>query len=416
MTRAHLTGVRTIRALVASVLIGSVALPAAATAAGNRISADSATAAPCHRACLERALRTDLRSYLKARGKAEHISAAGLSVRFPGARGTIDVAAGTTRVGGKQPVRPSAVWQIGSNTKAFTSVILLQLEAEHRLSIDDTLGKWLPRYQRWSDVTIKRLLNMTSGIPTYDTTLPFLHAYAAHPHRNFTPRALVRYAAPGTPTTGYSYSNTNYVLGEMIIEKATHHSYRHELRARIIRPLHLRSLYYRSDTYPRSVTRREPAGYFFNKETPGFSSLMGRDVSRATLSWARGAGGIIATTRAMTVWEHALYGGRLLPAQQEKELLSLVSVKTGKPIKHTTPSDPQGFALGTAQLTTPQTGRIWFYEGETLGFRTLHMYLPKSGVIVAMGLNSQPTVDQIGNLAISVYNTLKSNGLLRPPG
>ena len=398
-----------------SALIGSLAAPAAATAAVANPRSDSA-GSPCHRACLAQDLRVDLRTYLRARGAAEHISASSLTVRFPGARGTISVAAGTTRFGGTQSVRPSSVWQIGSNTKAFTSVILLQLEAEHRLSINDTLGKWLPRYQQWSDVTIKRLLNMTSGIPTYDNSAGFMRALAAKPNRYFTPRALVRYAVSGTPTTGYSYSNTNYVLGEMIIEKATHHSYRHELRARIIRPLHLRSLYYRSDTYPRSVTRREPAGYFFNKETPGFSSLMGRDVSRATLSWARGAGGIIATTRAMTVWEHALYGGRLLPAQQEKELLSLVSVKTGKPIKHTTPSDPQGFALGTAQLTTPQTGRIWFYEGETLGFRTLHMYLPKSGVIVAMGLNSQPTVDQIGNLAISVYITLKSNGLLRPPG
>ena len=406
MTRAHLTGVRSIRALVASVLIGSVALPAAAAA-----SAATGPAAPCHRACLERALRTDLGSYLRARGAAEHISASSLTVRFPGARGTINVAAGTTRFGGTQPVRPSSVWQIGSNTKAFTSVILLQLEAEHRLSINDTLGKWLPRYKQWSDVTIERLLNMTSGIPTYDNSPGFMRTLAANPHRYFTPRALVRYAVSDTPTTGYSYSNTNYVLGEMIIEKVTHHSYRHELQARIIRPLHLHHLYYRSDTYPRSVTRREPAGYFFNKQTPGASALMGRDVSRTTLSWARGAGGIIATTRAMTVWEHALYGGNLLPAQQQKELLSLVSIKTGKPIKQTTLSDPQGFGLGTAQLTTPQTGRVWFYEGETLAFRTLHVYLPKSGVIIALALNSQPTVDQIGNLALAVYNTLKSHGL-----
>jgi len=413
MTRAHIfsTG-RAVRALVASALIGSMALPAAATAATINPRADS-TAGPCHRACLTRDLRADLRTYLKARSSAEHISASSLTVRFPGARGTVNVAAGTTRIGGTQLVRPGSVWQIGSNTKAFTSVILLQLEAEHRLSIDDTLGKWLPRYKQWSDVTIKRLLNMTSGIPSYDNTLAFLHAFAANPHRNFTPRALVRYAVPGTPTTGYSYSNTNYVLGEMIIEKVTHHSYRHELQARIIRPLHLRNLWYRSDTYPRSVTRREPAGYFSNKQIPGFLPLMGRDVSRTTLSWARGAGGIIATTRAMTVWEHALYGGTLLPNRQEKELLSLVSVKTGKPIKHTTLSDPQGFALGTAQLTTRQTGRIWFYEGETLGFRTLHMYLPQSGVIVAMGLNSQPTVDMIGDLAVTVYNTLKSDGVLR---
>lgn len=411
MTRAHLfVAGRATRALVASALIGSVAAPAAATAAvGTRA---QPAAAPCHRACLAQDLRVDLRTYLRARGGREHVSASSLTLRFPGPRETVSVAAGRTRFGGTQPVRPSSVWQIGSNTKAFTSVILLQLEAQHRLSINDTLGKWLPRYKQWSDVTIKQLLNMTSGIPTYDNSPAWLHAFAANPHRNFTPRALVRYAMPGTPTTGYSYSNTNYVLGEMIIQKVTQHSYRHELQARIIRPLHLHHLYYRSDTYPRSVTRREPAGYFFNTQTPGFSGLMGRDVSRTTLSWARGAGGIIATTRAMTVWEHALYGGSLLPAQQEKELLSLVSVKTGKPIKHTTPGDPEGFGLGVAQLTTPQTGRIWYYEGETLGFRTLHMYLPKSGLIVAMGLNSQPTVDRIGMLALGVYRTLKADGAL----
>jgi D-alanyl-D-alanine carboxypeptidase len=140
--------------------------------------------------------------------------------------------------------------------------------------------------------------------------------------------------------------------------------------------------------------------------------LFGRDVSRTTLSWARGAGGIVATTHAMTVWEQALYHGRLLPAQQMRELRSLVSSKTGKPIKHTTPADPHGFGLGIAQMTQPQIGRFWFYEGETLGFRALHVYLPKSGVIFATTLNSQPTVDHIGALAVMVYDTLHAHGLV----
>jgi D-alanyl-D-alanine carboxypeptidase len=311
-------------------------------------------------------------------------------------------------------VRSTRVWQIGSNTKAFTSVMLLQLEAEHRLSIGDTLGKWLPRYRQWRGVTIKRLLNMTSGIPSYDHSLAMLHAWAAHPHRRFTPRQLVAYAEAGQPTHGYSYSNTNYVLGEMIIEKVTHDSYRHQLRQRIIRPLHLHNLFYRADRYPARVTRREPAGYYSNREGPGLSRLLGRDVSRTTLSWARGAGGIISTTHDMTVWERALYHGRLLPRRQQRELRSLVSLKTGKPIRHTTTTDPEGFGLGIAQMTHPEIGRFWFYEGETLGFRTLHVFLPRSGLLFALALNSQPTVDHIGDLSVSVYRTLVAHGALRP--
>ena len=364
--------------------------------------------------CLARQLRGDLRTYLTAHGTGERVSAAGLTVRLPRTGRSINVAAGTMRVGGTRPVTRRSVWQIGSNTKAFTSVLLLKLEAQHKLSINDTLGKWLPRYKKWQGVTIKRLLDMTSGIPSYDNIPAMLRAFAAHPHHYFTPRQLVSYALKGKPTHGYSYSNTNYVLGEMIIAKATHDTYRHQLQTKIIRPLHLRNLWYRANRYPLSVTRWEPAGYFFNRQVPGFSGLLRRDVSRTTLSWARGAGSIIGTTHAMTVWEQALYHARLLPPQQQRQLKSLVSTKTGKPIKQTTTSDPEGFGLGVAQAMSPKLGRFWFYEGETLGFRTMHVFLPKSGVIFAMGLNSQPTADHINDLALSVYDTLVSAGVVRP--
>lgn len=417
MTQAQFSSsaVRLGRGLIVAVLLsGGVALPAVATGPVGDVRSRPIAAASCNRACLARQLRGDLRAYLRAHGAAERVSAAGLSVRLPGNRGTIDVGAGTMRIGGTRPVRRTRVWQIGSNTKAFTSVMLLQLEAEHHLSISDPLGKWLPRYRLWRGVTIKRLLNMTSGIPSYDNTPAFLRAFAANPHRHFTTRQLVAYAKAGKPTHGYSYSNTNFILGEMIIKKVTHVGYLRQLRSRIIRPLHLRNLFYRPDRYPARVTRREPAGYFFNPKVPGLSRLLGRDVSRTTLSWTRGAGGIISTTHDMTVWEQALYHGRLLPRRQQRELRSLVSTKTGRPIRHTTPSDPEGFGLGIAQMTHPEIGRFWFYEGETLGFRTLHVYLPKSGVIFAMALNSQPTVDHIGDLAVSVYKTLVAHGVVRP--
>src|SRR4051794_4863432 len=338
-------------------------------------------------------LRADLDAYLQERGAAEHISAASLSVNLPGSRSTIDVSAGTTTFDGSVPVRPDSVWEIGSNTKAFTSVLVLQLEAEHRLSIEDPLGRWLPQYPQWGDVTIRSLLNMTSGIATYDDEPAWYADYAADPHTDFSPERLIGYVLDAPATSGYSYSNTNYVLAEMIIERVTGDSYQDQLYRRIIEPLGLRDLYYRPDVYPAWVTSREPAGYFFNDQFP-LPQLLGRDVSRDTLSWARGAGGIISTTSDMTRWERALYGGRLLPPQQQAELESLISTQTGQPIASTSATDPQGFGLGIAQLTDPELGTFWFYEGETLGFRALHAYFPDSGLIIAVGLNSGTADDQ----------------------
>jgi D-alanyl-D-alanine carboxypeptidase len=195
-------------------------------------------------------LRADLDAYLQERGAAEHISAAGLSVDLPGAASTIDVTAGTTTIGGSVPVRPDSVWEIGSNTKAFTSVLVLQLEAEHRLSIDDPLGRWLPQYPQWRDVTIRRLLNMTSGIATYDDEPAWYADYAADPHTDFSPERLVGYVLDAPATSGYSYSNTNYVLAEMIIERVTGDSYQDQLYRRVIEPLGLCDLEYRPDVYP----------------------------------------------------------------------------------------------------------------------------------------------------------------------
>jgi D-alanyl-D-alanine carboxypeptidase len=336
-------------------------------------------------------------------------------VRLAGRTASIDVSAGTTTFGGSQPVRPDALWQIGSNTKAFTSVVLLQLEAEHRVSMEDPLGRWLPEYPQWADVSIHRLLNMTSGIATYDEQAAFRDDYAANPRRFFSPEQLVSYVVGAPATSGYSYSNTNYVLAEMIIERVTGHSYRHELQTRLLEPLALRDVYYCPHLYPSSVLRREPAGYFANDQMPGWGGMLGRDTSRDSLSWARGAGGIVAALGDMTRWERALYSAALLPAEQQAELTSLVSTQTGLPIEQTSLEDPTGFGLGVAQLTAPGLGTAWSYEGGTVGFRMLHIYVPESGLILAMALNSATDDDRIELLLQSVYTTLVEQGVVPAP-
>jgi D-alanyl-D-alanine carboxypeptidase len=365
---------------------------------------------------LQAELRADLDTYLQERGVAEHVSAAAMSVSLADCASTLDVSAGTMTFGGSEPVPSSSVWQIGSNTKAFTSVLLLQLEAEDRVSIDDPLGRWLPEYPQWRDVPIRRLLNMTSGIATFDQQPAFQADYAADPQTRFSTEQLVGYVTGAPSTAGYSYSNTNYILAEMLIERVSGASYGDLLQERIIEPLGLRNTYYRAHLYPPAVTRREPAGYFSSDDQmPGLSGLVGRDVSRDTLSWGRAAGGIISTTSDLTRWERALYAGDLLPARQQAELTSLVSTATGQPIEQTSPDDPGGFGLGVTQQTTEPIGTFWLYEGSTLGFRVLHVYLPESGLILALGLNSHTSDNQLDVLALSVFDTLVTQGVLSAP-
>ena len=375
------------------------------------------------RAALVATLHGDLTHYLSDRGRAEHVSAVALTVTFRGSEPAISLAAGTTRYGGGVPVSAGALWQIGSNTKAFTAVMLLQLEAEGKLSITDTLGRWLPQYPAWRDVTIRQLLNMTSGIPDpgNDDDLPgyqaFLSAIAAG--ADLSAAKVVSYA--GTATTGdvWLYSNTNYVLAQLIFEKVTHDSYGDQLARRIAIPLGLRSLCFAPSTCPAADATRMPAGYFFNTavadhEPPNpLASLIGKAVPPLNLTEYQGAAAIVSSLQDMTAWDRALYQGHLLPPAQQRQLESLVSTTTGQPIAVTTPADPFGFGLGLVQETTPPLGTLWAYEGDTLGYRVLNLYFPRSGLIIALAANSSPvpSADDLLTLAASVYRALQKAGI-----
>jgi D-alanyl-D-alanine carboxypeptidase len=387
-------------------------LGAAGLLSGSPASASAGTPRD-NGAAVQAALRDDLSQYLRTRGTAEHISAVSLRVTFPGSEPSIDLAVGTTRYGGGPPVSTSALWQIGSNTKAFTAVILLQLEAEGKLSISDPLGKWLPQYPAWRDVTIMQLLDMTSRIPDYAAQPAFGAALAAAPGAYFSAVRLVSYVT-GLPLgpKGYSYSNTNYILAQMIIERVTRDSYADQLTRRIIIPLGLESLCYAPYTCPAADAARMPAGYFYMSGAP---SLLGTPMPPLALTWAQGAGAIVTSLQDMTTWDRDLYQGRELPPRQQRQLESLVSETTGQPIARTTPADPLGYGLGVQQYASPSFGTVWIYEGETFGYRVVHVYFPSSGIIIALAVNSATDTDndELGALAGTVYQTLQEAGTVR---
>jgi len=364
------------------------------------------------------ALSADLTDYLAQRSTVEHISAASLSVSLPGATTNIDVTAGSAQYGGSSPVTKASVFQVGSNTKAFTAAVILQLEAEGKLTIDQTVGHWLPQYPTWRNVTIKRLLDMTSGIATYDDTQAWQQSYSSAPTADVSPAQLVAFVDPKAPLApGWTYSNTNYQLAAMIVERVTGLDYASEVYQRIITRLGLHNTYYYPSVAPTSITSRMVSGYFYSKNpsNAGLAALYGRDMRTLSLSWAGAAGGVISTPEDLTIFLRALYQGALLAPTQRRELLSIVSDRTGMPIDSTSSDDPVGFGLGVGQITSPLVdGTVWYYEGETLGYRMTYAYFLQANVVFAVGLNSQPTSsdDNIRFLVHAIYLSLRSAGKL----
>jgi len=369
-------------------------------------------------ATLTNSLQQALDTYVTTRVAPEHISAASLSISLKGTAETIDLAAGTTQypnAGAK--VTPADLFEIGSITKSFTSVAILHLEAAGKLTIDDTIGKWLPQYPVWKDVPIRRLLDMTSPIPGYDNQESIAQLMGQDPNHRFTPQELVASVYPHdgkpAPVSGWTYSNTNYILAQMIVEKASGKSYAGILRG-LFDQAGLKNSYYEQNVYPASITDRMVAGYFFNHDpnSEALAPLLGHDVRSDSVSWMQGAGGIVSSMQDVAHWARALYEGPLLAEKQRSELLTIVSDKTGAPIPGTSKENPTAFGLGVGAGFRPALGAYWYYQGMTLGYRVLYAYFPANGAIIVVGLNSQPDDKQNRNGALleEIYGILHKVG------
>ncbi|MGW2270996.1 serine hydrolase domain-containing protein [Streptomyces yangpuensis] len=249
---------------------------------------------------------------------------------FPGAvayarRGEREsrTAAGLADTATGERARPGHRFRIASNTKAFVSTVLLQLEGEGRLSLDDSVETWLPGVVGGNGndggaVTVRHLLNHTSGI--YDPTeeAEFFAPYLERDDRThvYTPREViaraVRHEPLFAPGGGWSYSNTNYLLAGLVIEAVTRRSAPSEIRRRILVPLGLKDT-----SFP--VTDPDIHGPHLH----GYD-LKGRDVTRFSPSYDWTAGAMISTVDDLARFHRALFTGELLRPAQQRELLTTV--------------------------------------------------------------------------------------------
>ena len=256
-------------------------------------------------------------AYVKERASIEGLSGAALQVDRGGDNPIITVFAGDNGLSDAKPIGPDTLFDIGSNTKEFTAALILKLEADGRLSLDDTLGRWLPQYPAWKDVTIRSLLQMVSGIPNYSETVEIGEIEVADIHHQFSAKDLIGFVDPSNgkhfpPGSGWFYSNTNYILAGLIIEAASGMNYERALTTMILQPLGLHETFYADGPHPGPaaagpVMSRVPRALFMLEDCLGYqpepchlstlAPLIGKDMRAQNRSWAGEAGAIISNPR-----------------------------------------------------------------------------------------------------------------------
>jgi len=283
-----------------------------------------------------------------------------VAARAPGAlafmrmpKAVRSAAAGFASLQPRVQMRAADRYRVASVTKTFVATVVLQLAGEGKLSLDDPVERWLPgTVPNGGAITLRELLNHTSGLFDYTNNPDAVSAALANPGREWAPRELLAYAfarpplfAPGA---NWSYSNTNYVLLGLVIEAVTGKKVEQVLRDRLFEPLRLRST-----SFPSGTAVEEPFAH-------GYLNQAGTLVDLAPIlnpSWAWAAGQIVSTAADLTKFFSALLNGRLLsPAL-------LAQMKSGSVVGGT-------YGLGL-RITFTRCGRAFGHDGDFIGWRNV---------------------------------------------
>ncbi|MCA2229697.1 serine hydrolase domain-containing protein [Nonomuraea aurantiaca] len=234
--------------------------------------------------------------------------------------------AGSRLLDGKGGTIPAnSRFRIGSQSKQMVATVLLQLVEEGRLGLDDKLGDLLPEVaadglvELADEITVRQLIQHTSGIPDWfhkgSSTTPAFDVFDFTTY--YRPIDIVKmtrgWPRTGAPGEKFAYSNTNYTLIGMIIEKVSGHTLADELNRRLFRPLGMTRTYQLTKP-PQGIKGPHGHGYY-----PDSTGRL-RDVHRFNASYGNGAGGVVSTTHDVSAFQRAFTQGRLLPPSLQQIL------------------------------------------------------------------------------------------------
>lgn len=348
--------------LAVPVLIAAVALTGCSSGEDETASSPSATS---------QALPADvtgaLESQLTKTMQRNDVPGGAVEVCVPGyedwatAQGVADVESNTA-------MTTDMYWPLRSVTKSYTVTLLLQLVDQGKVSLDDTIDKWVDGVPSGDEVTLRQLADMSSGVPEY-TTRAWIRDYVADPQRAFTTQELIDYAnaepAQFPPGAKKVYTNTNTLLLGEVVAQQYGQPFDQVITEQIIEQLGLTGTRY--ETAPNDWPGEHPTGY----QPDDQGERQPQDNNFTTLG---PAGAMTSTLPDMCTWGDALGEGTLIKPQTQQARLQ------GAPLEKGPEYDTYGLGIGTLEGWVGHTG-------EGFGHTVLVMHNPESGATVAVGMN-----------------------------
>lgn len=302
---------------------------------------------------------------------------------FPGAIAGVWTPEGTwvstTGVAGPDSTRPPALddhTRIGSLTKTFTVMALLQLVDQGKVSLDDTIGEYVPDVPNADTATLADLAGMTSGIPSYSASEDFLRQWGADPNQVFSPEELIDYVrdAPANFPAGtqVDYSNSNTVLLGMVTEQVAGEPMAEVYQRGLLDPLGLTQTSFPDD----SAELPQPHLAGITEQAEPWGEV--KDATSFNPSWTFTAGGMVSTLADVRTWTVALgTGGGLISDE-------LQSIREKSAQSQVPPNTPDlAYALGFFNADG-----WWGHNGSIPGFTTYAVYNPATQTTVVVLVNS----------------------------
>ena len=260
-----------------------------------------------------------------------------------------------------QPMHPGDRTRIASAAKAFSGAVALSLVSKDRLSLNDTIGERLPGLPKtWHEITLRQLLNHTSGIPDFSLDEGYQEALFASFKKAPPPEKLLTYVYDDEllfePGSKYHYSNSDNIAVALMVEEATGKTYEQQLRKQVYDPLGLKKT-----SLPRGADLKEPFIHGYDNDP---SQQPPEDVSEIIAAgWSWASGGIVSTPADLNAFIRGYVGGRLFGSKtraQQRRVIEGGSSEPPGPGKNSA-----GLALFRYQT---KCGTVWGHTGNTPGY------------------------------------------------